>query len=96
MAQAAAEIIQEYHLHLNGEKLEDMLSTHEAVAQFPEGVALENVDTRHLALPFPPDAILPTMRLVFATMQNKVRYALTDKQINSISTGPPTKFPFNK
>ena len=87
IAQAAAEIIQEYHQRMNGEKLEDMLNSHESVTQLPAGIVLENIDTRHLALPFPPEAILPTMRLVFATMQNQVRFALTDRQINSTLTG---------
>src|SRR5947207_14880592 len=91
MAQAAAEIIQEYQHHMNGDKLGHMLSTHDGIAiPLPPGVVLEGVDHRHLALPFSPQAILPTMRLVFSSMQNQVRFALTDKQINDISTGPPT------
>ena len=93
MAQAAAEIIQEYHSRMNGDKLEDMLSTHAATtADLPSDIVLENVDPRHLALPFVPEAILPTTRLVFETMKNQVRFALTDQQINSISTGTPPSF----
>ena len=89
MAQVAAEIIQEYQHHMNGDKLSDML-THDGTAiQLPPGIVLEGVDHRHLALPFGPQAILPTMRLVFSAMQNQVRFALSDKQINDIGTGPP-------
>lgn len=87
MAQTAAEIIQEYHQHMHGEKLEALLVACKAKTALPEGIELEKVDVRHLQLPFPPEAILPTMRLVFATMQNKVRFALTDLQINTITTG---------
>ena len=93
MAQAAAEIIQEYHHHMNGDKLGDMLSAHDATsAELPADIVLENIDPRHLALQFPPEAILPTMRLVFGTMKNQVRFALTDQQINSISTGTVPSF----
>jgi len=88
MAQAAAEIIQDYHLHMNGEKLNDMLNGHNTLAlQLPEGLVLQDVDTRHLALPFPTRAILPTMRLIFTEMKDQVRFALSDQQVNSIATG---------
>ena len=88
MAQAAAEIIQDYHRHMNGEKLNDMLNGHNTVAlQLPEGLVLQDVDPRHLALPFPTRAILPTMRLVFTEMKDQVRFAMSDQQVNSISTG---------
>jgi len=88
MAQAAVEIIQEYHQHMNGEKLGEMLNTCDTtVTQLPPGIVLEKVDLRHLALPFPPQAILPTMRLVFATMKNEVRFGLSDHQVNNITTG---------
>ena len=88
MAQAAAEIIQDYHRHMNGEKLNDMLNGHDTLAlQLPEGLMLQDVDPRHLALPFPTRAILPTMRLVFTEMKDQVRFALSDQQVNSISTG---------
>jgi hypothetical protein len=93
MAQAAAEITQEYHRHMNGDKLEEMLSAHAAdTTELPADIVLENIDPRHLALPFPPEAILPAMRLVFESMKNQVRFALTDPQINSISTGTLQSF----
>jgi hypothetical protein len=88
MAQAAAEIIQDYHRHMNEDKLNDMLNGHDIAAlQLPEGLVLRDVDTRHLALPFPARAILPTMRLIFTEMKDQVRFALSDKQVNSIATG---------
>jgi hypothetical protein len=88
MAQAAAEIIRDYHQHMNGEKLNDMLNGHNTLAlQLPEGLVLQDVDPRHLALPFPTRAILPTMRLVFTEMKDQVRFALSDQQVNSIATG---------
>jgi hypothetical protein len=88
MAQAAAEIIRDYHQHMNGEKLNDMLNGHNTLAlQLPEGLVLQDVDPRHLALPFPTRAILPTMRLVFTEMKDQVRFAMSDQQVNSISTG---------
>lgn len=88
MAQAAAEIIQTYHRHMHGDKLGDMLNGSDSAAlQLPEGLLLQDVDTRHLALPFPPRAILPTMRLIFSEMKDQVRFALSDQQVNSIATG---------
>lgn len=96
MAQAAAEIIQEYHQHMNGEKLGEMLDKcDKASVQLPSEVILEEIDPRHLALPFPPEAILPAMRLVFATMKNQVRFALSDHQVNSIFTGVSILLPSN-
>jgi hypothetical protein len=93
VTQAAAEIIQEYHHHMNGDNLGDMLSAHDAItAELPADIVLENFDPRHLALPFAPEAILPTMRLVFEAMKNQVRFAFTDQQINSISTGTLLSF----
>ena len=87
MAQAAVEIIHEYHQYMNKEKMEKALSEATTV-QLPMGIVVDGVDTRCLTLPFPPEAILPTMRLIFSTMNNKVRFALSDQQINSITTGP--------
>ena len=88
MSQVAAEIIQDYHRHMNGERLGDMLNGYGSTApQLPEGLVLQDVDTRHLALPFPPRAFLPTMRLIFTEMKDQVRFALSDKQVNSIKTG---------
>jgi len=99
MAQAAAEIIQAYHQNMHGDKLGDLLNGPESAAlQLPEGVVLRDVDTRHLTLPFPPSAILPTMRMIFSEMGDRVRFALSDQQVNSISTGtylfpdPPLTF----
>jgi flagellar biosynthesis GTPase FlhF len=87
MAQAAVEIIEDFHKQMNAEKLSEIMETENAAGELPVGVVLEEVDTRCLSLPFPPDAILPTMRLVFETMGNKVRYSLSDKQVNNITTG---------
>jgi len=87
MAQAAVEIIQEYHKRLNGERFQDLLAEKGAAVQLPSDITVENVDTRCLSLPFPPEAILPTTRLIFSAMQNKVRFALSDRQINAIRTG---------
>ena len=88
MVQVAAEIIQSYHKHTNGEKLGDILNGDDTAAlQLPEGLVLQDVDIRHLALPFPPRAILPTMRLIFTEMKDQVRFALSDQQVNSITTG---------
>ena len=88
MSQAAAEIIQDYHRHMHGDKLGDMLNGSDSAAlQLPDGLVLQDVDIRHLALPFPPRAILPTMRLIFTEMKDQVRFALSDQQVNSISTG---------
>jgi len=73
---------------MNGEKLEELLLTCTAEpTPLPGDIELEGVDVRYLQLPFPPQAFLPTMRLVFAAMENKVRFALTDHQINNITTG---------
>ena len=95
MAKAAVEIILKYHQHMNGEKLEEILTKYDPnQVQLPLGLMLEEVDLRHLALPFPPEAFLPTTRLVFATMQNRVRFAMSDKQVNSIVTGPQHLFYF--
>jgi hypothetical protein len=85
MARAAAEIIEDYQKHIIGDKLEERLS--QVTTQLPADLEFEGVDKRCLALPFPPDAILPTMRLIFSTMQDKVRFALSDQQINNIATG---------
>jgi hypothetical protein len=87
MAQAAVEIIQEYHKHMQGEKLEDILNGAVEAVQLPSEVAAENVDTRCLSLPFPPEAILPTMHLIFSSFKDQCRFALSDRQINAIRTG---------
>jgi hypothetical protein len=88
MVQAAVGIIHDYQKHMNGEKTEEMLSGAIA-AELPEGIVIDGVDTRSLSLPLPPEAILPTMRLVFEIMKHQVRFALSDIQINSIATGSP-------
>ena len=90
MAQAAVEIIQDYQKQVNGEKFADISASSDFPAgQLPTGIVLEEIDTKCLSLPFPVEAVLPTMRLVFETMGNKVRYAMSDKQVNSIVTGIP-------
>lgn len=88
LAQATVEIIQEYQQRMNAEKLAELAATTEPTP-LPGGIILEGVDTKCLSLPFPVEAILPTTRLIFAELQNQVRFALSDKQINSISTGRP-------
>lgn len=86
LAQAAVEIIQEYQQRMNADKLAEV-ATSTAETALPGGIVLEGVDTKCLALPFPVEAILPTTRLIFAELKDQVRFALSDKQINSISTG---------
>jgi hypothetical protein len=88
LAQATVEIIQEYQQRTNAEKLAELAATTEPTP-LPGGIILEGVDTKCLSLPFPVEAILPTTRLIFAELKNQVRFALSDKQINSISTGRP-------
>jgi len=87
VAQAAVEIIESYQKKMQGDKLETMLNGSTQAVQLPSELAIENADTRCLSLPFPPEAILPTMRLVFESLKNQCRYALADKQINAIRTG---------
>jgi len=90
IAQVAAELIQEFQQMMNGDNLTlKLIETDTSELKLPKGLALENVDLRTLALPFSPEAVLPAMRLVFVEMKNQVRFALTDRQINSISTGTP-------
>jgi len=90
IAQAAAELIQEFQQMMNGDNLTlKLVETDTSGLKLPKGLVLENVDLRTLALPFSPEAVLPAMRLVFVEMKNQVRFALSDRQINSISTGTP-------
>jgi hypothetical protein len=73
---------------MNGDNLTlKLIETDTSALKLPKDVALQNVDVRTLALPFSPDAVLPAMRLLFFEMKNQVRFSLTDRQINSISTG---------
>jgi hypothetical protein len=73
---------------INGDNLTlKLIETDTSELKLPRDIALENVDMRTLALPFSPEAVLPAMRLLFVEMKNQVRFALTDRQINSISTG---------
>jgi hypothetical protein len=88
MVQASVEIIEEYQKHVHGDKYTETLSTSNVtLSEALRELIPEDVDVKHLALPFPPDAILPTMRLVFAAIDNQVRYSLSDLQINNVSTG---------
>lgn len=88
MVQASLEIIEEYQKHVHGDKYTEALSAcNVKLSEALRELIPEDVSVNHLALPFPPDAILPTMRLLFAAMDNQVRYSLSDLQINGISTG---------
>jgi hypothetical protein len=88
MVQASVEIVEEYQKHVRGDKYTEALSAcNITLPGTLRELIPDNVDVKHLALPFPPDAILPTMQLVFDSMDNQVRFALSDQQINSIYTG---------
>jgi hypothetical protein len=86
LAQTAVEIIQAYQERVNATKVAELESATE-ITTLPGGLALEGVDTKCLALPFPVEAILPTTRLIFAEMKHQIKFAMSDKQINNISTG---------
>ena len=87
MARSIIQIVHDYHRHMNGEEFDSVLSYVVPTKSLPSDINVENLDTRSLSLPFPVESILPTTRLIFASMDNKVRFALSDKQINSIKTG---------
>jgi hypothetical protein len=88
VAQAAAELVQEFQQMMNGDNLTlKLIETDTWVLKLPKDVVLQKVDVRTLALPFSPEAVLPAMCLLFVEMKNQVRFALTDRQINNISTG---------